>query len=64
MKAKKKKNKLTQLDILKMTRKVDRQIAIENKTFDTWMTKLKVHQDKTKENNKKSSRNYRYKGDE
>ena len=64
MKAQKKKNKLNQLDILKMTRKVDRQIAIENKTFDTWIPKSYVHKDKKKETNRKTSRNYRYSGNE
>ena len=64
MKPKKKNKKLTQLDILKMTRKVDRQLAIENKTFDTWMPKSHVHKDKKKEANRKASRNYRYKGNE
>jgi len=65
MKAKKKqKNKLTQLDILKMTRKVDRQLAIESGEFHKWMPTSRVHTDKKKKANKKASRNYRYKGND
>jgi hypothetical protein len=63
MKAKKK-NKLTQLDILKMTRKVDRQLAIESGEFHKWMPTSRVHKDKKKDADKKASRNYRYKGND
>ena len=63
MKAKKK-NKLTQLDILKMTRKVDRQLAIESGEFHKWIPTHRVHKDKKKDADKKASRNYRYKGND
>ena len=48
------------LDYVKSVRKADREIAIENKTFDTWAVGSKVHVDKKKKENKQSSRKFKY----
>jgi len=65
---KKKKNKKDVIDkdtIVKITKKINRELAIENKTFHiTWLPKSRVHSDKKKAMDKKESRNYRYKGGE
>lgn len=48
------------LDYLKRVRKVDREIAIENKTFDgRWTTGTKVHTDKKKKADKQASREFK-----
>lgn len=58
-KGKAKSDKQKKLDYVKSVRKADREIAIENKTFDTWVVPKKVHVDKKKAANKKASRDFK-----
>ena len=64
---KKKDEKLTiqkKLDYVKTIRGIDRELAKESGEFHTWMPTNRVHKDKKKEANRKTSRNYRYRGNE
>ena len=47
------------LAYVKSVRKADREIAKENKTFDTWVVGKKIHVDKKKKNNKQASRDFK-----
>jgi len=51
------------LDYIATVNRIDRELAIENKTFHSWNIPSKVHKDKKKHNDKTSSRKYKYKGD-
>ena len=48
------------LDYVKSVRKADREIAIENKTFDTWAVGSKVHVDKKKKKSREECRKFKY----
>ena len=48
------------LDYIKSVRKADRELAIENKTFDTWAIGSKVHVDKKKKKSREECRKYKY----
>lgn len=58
-KGKQKSDKQKKLDYVKSVRKADREIAIENKTFDTWVVGKKVHVDKKKKQNKEACRKFK-----
>jgi hypothetical protein len=61
----KEKSKLEkQLDSFKRQRGIEREAIIESGEFHAWMPQSRVHTDKKKKNNKKSSRQYKYKGEE